>query len=113
MPWTEPRFSRGEVDRAGDDLFGGHGWQGHSDTVSKIEAINHTFEVIGNWRSSHSYPLQWARMTLEQRAKKVCSHPLIVQRLKRLRSIGDKLRGTPAMKLSRMQDIGGCPGFHF
>ena len=47
-------------------------------------------------------------MTLEQRAKKVCLHLLIVQRLKRLRSIGDKLRATPAMELSRMQDIGGC-----
>jgi len=47
-------------------------------------------------------------MTLRQRAKIVSHHALIAQRLKRLPSIAIKLKHNPAMKLSQMQDIGGC-----
>jgi hypothetical protein len=47
-------------------------------------------------------------MTLLRRAKNVNRSALIAQRLKRLPSIAIKLRDNPTMKLSQMQDIGGC-----
>lgn len=64
--------------------------------------------MINNWRACHSYPLQIIKMTLLKRAKSVDSAALIAQRLKRLPSITLKLTDNPAMKLSQMQDIGGC-----
>jgi hypothetical protein len=47
-------------------------------------------------------------MTLLTRAKSVNRSAIIAQRLKRLPSIALKLRHNPNMKLSQMQDIGGC-----
>lgn len=64
--------------------------------------------VINNWRSSHSYPLNTFQVTLRSYARKVDSAPLIAQRIKRLSSIEAKLRRLPRMKLTQMQDIGGC-----
>src|SRR5205809_639624 len=45
---------------------------------------------------------------LLRRAKRISSSALIAQRLKRLPSIALKLRQNQNMKLSQMQDIGGC-----
>jgi ppGpp synthetase/RelA/SpoT-type nucleotidyltranferase len=64
--------------------------------------------VINNWRSSHAFPLNALHVTLRGRAKKVDPHVLTAQRLKRLSSIDAKLRRFPQMKLTQMQDIGGC-----
>jgi hypothetical protein len=47
-------------------------------------------------------------MTLLTRSKKIDNHALIAQRLKRRPSIEIKLRDNHNMKLSQMQDIGGC-----
>jgi hypothetical protein len=63
---------------------------------------------INNWRASHSYPLFCFRATLRNRAKGVDPGAVIAQRLKRLVSIEAKLRRFPDMKLSQIQDIGGC-----
>jgi hypothetical protein len=64
--------------------------------------------VINNWWSSHSFPLRNFKMTLLPRARRMDSKALIAQRLKRLSSIEAKLRRFSDMKLSQMQDIGGC-----
>jgi ppGpp synthetase/RelA/SpoT-type nucleotidyltranferase len=72
---------------------------------TKLEAA---LVVINNWRACHSYPLHAIKMTLLSRAKKVNKGALIAQRLKRLPSIALKLEQNPNMKLSQMQDIGGC-----
>ncbi len=47
-------------------------------------------------------------MTLRRRALRVDPQAIIAQRLKRLSSIEVKLRRFHSMKLSQMQDIGGC-----
>jgi hypothetical protein len=47
-------------------------------------------------------------MTLLQRARSIDPAALIAQRLKRLPSIALKLQQDPSMRLSQMQDIGGC-----
>jgi len=99
MPWATPLYSRNLVDQAGDTLI-----DPQASDEDKIGALN----IINNWRSSHSYPLQSLKMTLLNRAKIVYKSPLVAQRIKRLSSIESKLERFRDMKLSRMQDIGGC-----
>lgn len=64
--------------------------------------------AVSNWRASHAYPLLSFYMTLRRRARKVHAQAVVAQRLKRMVSILRKLRDKPDMKLSQMQDIGGC-----
>jgi ppGpp synthetase/RelA/SpoT-type nucleotidyltranferase len=64
--------------------------------------------VINNWRASHAYPLLAIRLRLEGYAEKADANSLVAQRIKRLASIGAKLDARPKMKLTQMQDIGGC-----
>ena len=64
--------------------------------------------IVDNWRGCHAYPLQVIKMTLLHRAIKINNQALIAQRLKRLSSIELKLLHNSNMKLSQVQDIGGC-----
>lgn len=64
--------------------------------------------IIANWRTCHAYPLQVIKSGLGRRARDVDPRALIAQRLKRLPSIVYKLKRHPNMKLSQMQDLGGC-----
>jgi len=68
----------------------------------------HALTIINNWRSSHAFPLNAFHVTLRQRAKKIDKRALTAQRLKRLPSIALKLTRFPDMRLSQMQDLGGC-----
>lgn len=98
MAWAKPQFSRSQVDDAGDALCG---------SVTRSTRAD-ALVVVGNWRSSHAYPLLATRITLGTRAKRVDKNALIAQRLKRLPSLEAKLKRFGSMKLSQMQDIGGC-----
>jgi hypothetical protein len=66
------------------------------------------FYVVDNWRSSHAYPLVIFRQTLSRRAHKVDQGVLIAQRIKRLSSIALKLNRFRNLRLTTIQDIGGC-----
>src|SRR5262245_31879637 len=70
--------------------------------------FDEALDVINNWRSSHSFPLNTFQTGLRKKARGLDSRALVAQRLKRLSSIELKLELIPQMKLSRMQDIGGC-----
>ena len=70
----------------------------------RLEAL----AVVNNWRSSHAFPLNTFQMNLRRRARGVDDEALIAQRMKRLSSIDAKLERYQGMKLSRMQDLGGC-----
>src|SRR5665647_660754 len=99
MTWAEPQHSRSKVDKAGDIL------------ISDLRSPNDeewALQVINNWRASHSFPLNTFQMFLRGRARQADPTALIAQRVKRLSSIEYKLRVQPGMRLSRMQDIGGC-----
>ncbi|HEV3252951.1 MAG TPA: RelA/SpoT domain-containing protein [Candidatus Acidoferrales bacterium] len=99
MGWTQRQYSKGDIDRAGRALV----------TLAKDDPARElAITVVDNWRACHSYPLQIIKMTLFRRAKKIYNQALIAQRLKRRPSIEIKLRDNPQMKLSQMQDIGGC-----
>lgn len=99
MSLVTREYSKGQIDRAGEALI----------TLPFGNPVRDSaLTVINNWRSCHAYPLQIIKMTLLTRAKKIDSKALVAQRLKRLPSIALKLKQNPQMKLSQMQDIGGC-----
>jgi hypothetical protein len=100
MAWATPQYRRDEVNTAGNCFIAGNG-------VASVMERDQILEVINNWRSSHSFPLNSFQVTLHARAKKIDSDAVVAQRLKRLSSIDAKLRRFPDMKLSQMQDIGG------
>jgi len=64
--------------------------------------------ITQNWRSSHAMPLLVFRKHLQKRAEKIHPKAIVAQRLKRFSSIMNKLEREPMMKLSQMQDLGGC-----
>ena len=64
--------------------------------------------VINNWRASHAFPLNTFQVYLRRKSREVDSKSLVAQRVKRLSSIESKLRRFGWLKLSQMQDIGGC-----
>jgi hypothetical protein len=97
MPWTKPLHNKGCVDAAGNGL-------NHPESGEWEDAV----EVVSNWRSCHGYPLQALKMTLRNRALAIDRRALIAQRLKRMSSISAKLKRFENMKLSQMQDLGGC-----
>jgi hypothetical protein len=99
MAWIVPQYSRQRVNEAGNALVEDTLWLCERD----IE-----LSIINNWRSSHSYPLHVIKMNLLQRARKVDPNAIIAQRQKRLSSIKAKLLSRTDMKLSQMQDLGGC-----
>ncbi len=99
MNWVTPEYRKGQVDAAGRLLASGEG---------SVEERNQALEMINNWRAAHSFPLNTIQVGLRRLARGVDEHALIAQRLKRVPSILQKLRRFSHMKLSRMQDIGGC-----
>lgn len=102
MAWVTPQFSRGKVDKAGASLIAG------IQTVQDLDDYFAALEVISNWRSSHSFPLNTFQTTLRRKGRKIDPDALVAQRIKRLSSISLKLKRFPGLRLSQMQDIGGC-----
>jgi hypothetical protein len=97
--WAVPVHERSKVNAAGRILV-----QENPDPFVLADAT----EVINNWRSSHNFPLNTFQSTLRDKARDIYEHALVAQRLKRLDSIKKKLQREPQMKLTQMQDIGGC-----
>ena len=63
------------------------------------------FGLVSQWRVTHAGPLRAFRNNLGRR---VGNEGIVAQRLKRMPTIISKLGRLPWLKLSRMQDIGGC-----
>lgn len=99
MSWVKPEYSRKSVDRAGITYI---------DVAASAEDREMALAVINNWRSSHSYPLNAVQVPLRKKVAQIDSDPTVAQRIKRLPSIRHKLDRFSWMKLSKMQDIGGC-----
>lgn len=105
MKWIAPKplFSNAQVDSAGVFLFRKGG-----DTRYDEEKIEREFEIVSNWRTAHNYPLNSVQKDLRKRARRIDSNSFVAQRIKRIASINDKIARYPSMRLSMMQDIGGC-----
>ncbi|HSZ58606.1 MAG TPA: RelA/SpoT domain-containing protein [Tepidisphaeraceae bacterium] len=99
MSWTVRQYSKSKIDAAGAALV-----SLRADDPQRDAAL----EVIDNWRSCHGYPLHVVTKRLQRRAKKIYSDVLIARRIKRLPSVKLKLEQQQPMRLSQMQDIGGC-----
>ncbi len=105
MTWIKPTgYSKEKINHAGDILIS---------NISSEEQTTAALEILDNWRAIHSYPMHVFKIRLKNKALAVDSNALTVQRLKRVPAIIKKLQrqynGRPAtMKLSQMQDIGGC-----
>ena len=104
------KYSKTRVDRAGR-LF--------ADQVSRFaedpdlfrddETLDQAREAIAAiewWRSEHAKPLSRVAANLRYYVGEE-GKPVVAQRLKRVPTIAGKLLREPAMKLSRMADIGG------
>ena len=100
MKWTEPQYSREEVNEAGQVLLRG--------TANGSMSLETALSVVNNWRSSHAFPLNTMQMYLRTQARQVYAKSLVAQRVKRLSSIETKLQRFRWLKFSEMQDIGGC-----
>jgi ppGpp synthetase/RelA/SpoT-type nucleotidyltranferase len=86
--------SKGAVNRAGASLRRGDLLDGQSTTLE-------------SWRMAHRDVIHTFEALLRARAK---NHPdmQVAQRLKRRRTIIDKLSRFPKMELARMDDVAGC-----
>ena len=104
MEWIKPEYSKSEINHAGDVLITEN---------SSEEQINEARDILDNWRAIHAYPMHIFKKRLKDKALLVDKNALTVQRLKRVPAIIKKLQRKygghpPTMKLSQMQDIGGC-----
>jgi len=105
MAWVKPKeYSKGEINHAGEILI--------SDNSSQEEK-NKALEILDNWRAIHSYPMHIFKKRLKEKSSLIDKNSLTVQRLKRVPAIISKLKRCyngklPTMKLSQMQDLGGC-----
>lgn len=100
------RVSKKSIDRAGACL---RDWWAGDDTEIDAHLIE-CFDRVADYRSTFSYPLSKVTMGLRSfvRTEASSEEGEVAQRLKRIPTILDKLNRLPNMKLTRMQDIGGC-----
>ncbi|MDR2728424.1 MAG: RelA/SpoT domain-containing protein [Chitinispirillales bacterium] len=94
------KLSNNQIDRAGKVLKS----NADANSIEYSEALS----VVNEWRSLHSKPLNAFQTNLRGKAKNIDVSFVLSQRLKKLKSIKDKLQRYNNMKLSSMQDIGGC-----
>lgn len=100
MERVTPRYPREVVNRAGRALL--------ENANEEVPLDDETLEIIGNWRAAHSFPLNTMKLWLLKKSQLVDKGSLVAQRLKRLSSIAAKLQRYPEMRLTQMQDLGGC-----
>ena len=72
------------------------------------EEFQAAMRIVTDFRASHYTPLVTANNGLRSMLRTADVDGRVTQRLKRSRTIVDKLVRQPTMALSRMQDIGGC-----
>ena len=94
-------YSKSQIDDAGRKVI--------LKNISSTEKDNY-LNIIDKWRAIHAYPMKFVAANIKRRASGIGNNGdiVIAQRLKRLDTILNKLVRYPNMKLSRMQDLGGC-----
>lgn len=94
--YVKLNYTKSQIEKAGYIYI-----SSGSSKLEKKEAL----KKINNWRAVHSYPLQRMYVNVKRLAPE---NAMVVQRLKRLYSITQKLNRFHSMRLTAMQDIGGC-----
>ncbi len=108
MAWAQPQFKVQEVNAAGKLLVRTSKVPVSEWKTEDFKEYPRAIEIINNWRGSHAYPLNTFQINLRNTSRRFDKKPLVAQRIKRLASISGKLLLQPSMKLSQMQDLGGC-----
>lgn len=98
MSFVKPKFSKSQINRAGDILVL---------DVATEDDRRFADEVLANFRAAHGYPINTFQATLRAKLRGIDEKAIVAQRLKRTPSIVLKLKRFDGMKLARMQDIGG------
>lgn len=96
--WKVSEYNKREIERAGQII---------ATSRSSPDEIKNALIIIDNWRAAHAFPLNTFAIRLRHFTEKD-ENAIVVQRLKRLDSITEKLKRYPKMSLYRMQDLGGC-----
>ena len=96
--WKTVEYSKKQINEAGEKI--------RKDTLNATEKYE-CLQIIDNWRAAHAFPMNTFTINLKKQVKDIDA-AIVVQRLKRLDTIIDKLKRFPKMKLYRMQDLGGC-----
>lgn len=94
--WKKVEYSQNQIKKAGKTIL-------KKDLTPEEE--QQALAVINNWRASHAFPLNTITMHLKRISG---NQAVVVQRLKRIDSITNKLRRFSNMSLCAMQDLGGC-----
>jgi len=97
---TAAKLSKKQVNRAGEIISGR--------LTANVDAVE-AYQIVNEWRASHSYPLRVIHTLLTRNARLVNRYALTSARLKRMESIALKLRRQKGkMDLVQMNDIAGC-----
>lgn len=94
MSWTTPgSHTKGEIRRAGE-------------AIARGAALRSDEQIVQDWRDCHAYVLN----TFQQILRRWIRHRpyVLVQRLKRLNTVRDKLRTGRAKDVASMNDLAGC-----
>lgn len=116
MAWAKPDYQRDEVNAAAATVINlGNFTENVRGVIASADDISEhmtlyfrALAIVNNWRASHNFPLNTMQNGLRRSAKQINANCLVAQRIKRLFSIENKLRLIPTLKLTQMQDIGGC-----
>ena len=100
MKWAVPEYTNEIVDAAGQTIA--------SKSQQGSVSLECAYNILNNWRSSHAFPLNTMQMYLRRKSQHEYARSLVAQRIKRLSSIEAKLLRFKWLKLSEMQDTGGC-----
>jgi putative GTP pyrophosphokinase len=110
---ARPLYSKRDVNRAGQ-LWARYmtAWLAHRDDVFRETDIAATDVIAADkvlewWRAEHAYPLRIVNANLRHYVRDV-PDARVTQRLKKHSTMINKLTREPQMKLSQMEDIGGC-----
>ena len=107
--WVKRKYGKGEIDREGQYLME---WWVNPESIEsdreKMDKWNAAYKVVDNWRACYGLPLNVIQAGLRTRVRRVEEKAIVAQRLKRFSSMMNKLARESDMKLSQMQDLGGC-----
>jgi GTP pyrophosphokinase len=99
-------YSKSRVNQAGRTLVKWMPATEDSPAIGLTARLREAIEIVEWWRSEHAKPLSRVAANLRYYVAEQ-GKPVVAQRLKRVPTIGDKLRRESGMQLARMEDIGG------
>lgn len=96
--WKKHNYTNKRINKAGETII---------NPTATEEERREALKIVDEFRAAHAFPANTFAINLKKKVAHIPS-AVVVQRLKRLDTITHKLERFPDMKLSRMQDLGGC-----